>query len=295
MGSVQITVGEFEIFVIDDHIGLQRDPADVFVNVSSAEWEPHREYALNEYGKWESQWRGHLIRRADGIGDTVLVDTGMGTGPYDHGPASGELLRNLAEIKPSIESLSGSVRSGLGVSGIDNVVITHCHGDHIGWNLSDADNGGYSPTFPYATYYVAARDWEYYSKPENANDAFDQQVSPLRDHGVLRLVNGTLEIVDGITIVPTNGHTPGHQCVLVRSRGETAVITGDLFHNVAQIVEQHWCPVFDWRTDLSIASRRWLLWRAMVEEWIVASGHLPTGMSIGKIAEIDGKPTWQPQ
>ena len=36
MGSTQIIVGEYEISVVDDHIGLRRNPADVFVDVSSA-------------------------------------------------------------------------------------------------------------------------------------------------------------------------------------------------------------------------------------------------------------------
>lgn len=280
MGSTQIVVGDYEISVVDDHIGFQRNPADVFVDVSAEEWDPHRDYALAPEGYWEAQWRGHLVRRVDGSGENLLVDTGAGPGPYEHGPPEGDLIKNL-------ESL------GVTHAGVDNVVITHCHWDHIGWNMR-SDGNGSRTTFPNATYHIARNDWEFYSDPANQNDEFDAMVAPLEKTGQLKLVLGSLPLMDGIYLLPTNGHTPGHQCVLVQSGDEKAVLTGDLFHNVAQIREQHWCPVFDWRQDLSTASRRWLLWRAISEGWTVVSGHLPTGISMGKVVEEDGKPTWKP-
>ena len=95
MASTQITVGDYEISVIDDHIGFRRNPADVFVDVSGNEWDEHRDYALTPDGYWEAQWRGHLIKRSDGSGQNVLVDTGAGPGPYEHGPPQGDLLNNL--------------------------------------------------------------------------------------------------------------------------------------------------------------------------------------------------------
>ncbi len=280
MGSTSITVGEYEVHLVDDHIGFQRNPADVFVDVTSAEWDRHRSYALNEEGLWQAQWRGHLIRRKSGEGENILVDTGMGAGPYEHGPQDGALVKNLAAL-------------GVSANEVDNVVITHCHFDHIGWNVGGGGDPA-APTFGNATYHVARNDWDYYTDDANRNDEFDAQIRPLDAGGQLELVLGELELMDGVSLLPTNGHTPGHQCVMIRSEGEVAVLTGDLFHNVAQIREQHWCPVFDWRQDLSTASRRWILWRAMSEGWTIVSGHLPTGMSIGKVVEQDGKPTWQP-
>lgn len=280
MSSTQIVVGDYEISVVDDHIGYQRNPADVFVDVSTEEWDPHRDYALAPEGYWEAQWRGHLIRRVDGTGENILVDTGAGPGPYEHGPPEGDLPKNLETL-------------GVAPANIDNVVTTHCHWDHIGWNVRSYGDG-VRPTFPNAKYHIARNDWIFYCNPANQNDEFDALVAPLENTGQLNLVVGNHQMMDGISLLPTNGHTPGHQCVLIQSGGQTAVLTGDLFHNVAQIREQHWCPVFDWRQDLSTAARRWLLWRAMSEGWIVVSGHLPTGMSIGQVIDEDGKPTWKP-
>ena len=294
MSATQYTIGAYEIFVIDDHIGDPRDPAEVFPKVTEKRWARHADYALEPDGTWVAQWRGHLIRRSDGVGDNILVDTGMGPGPYDHGPASGALLTNLAGIKPATAGYSGG-GGQMSPELIDHVVITHCHGDHIGWNTTVQCDGERAPTFPAATYHVAQADWDHYTDEANLNSQFDEQVRPLGETGALHLVTGEYELTDGVTILPTNGHTPGHQCVMIQSNGEVGVLTGDLFHNLAQIVEQDWCPMFDWRTDLSTASRRWLLWRAQAENWVVFSGHFPTGQSIGRIdSGPNDRPVWRP-
>lgn len=252
----------------------------VFPSVRASAWDPYRSFALSPEGKYQSQWRGHLIQSALGDGPKVLVDTGMGPGPFEHTGRNGELLTSLA---------------GLGVKpeDVDAVVTTHVHGDHIGWNVL-WDSGKAKPTFPNAKYYVAASDWEHYSKPENSNPAFRRSVHPLEELGVLELVTGEVEIASGIKTLPANGHTPGHQCVLVESDGQTGVLTGDLFHNVAQITEQTWCPTFDWDTRLSTASRQSVLGAALEHGWIVFSGHLPINASIGRVVDRGGKPAWDP-
>lgn len=294
MSAKQHEIGSYEISVVDDHVSEPRDPADVFPDVSAGDWEPHADYALDREGKWIAQWRGHLIRRKDGVGDNILVDTGMGPGPYNFGGGNGALIANLEAIGPVADGYFGGKAAPVAEL-IDQVVITHCHGDHIGWNTTHDRHGNRVPTFPSATYHIAKADWDYYTADGNDNEAFDEHVAPLADLGVLNLVSGELEIADGVSLLPTNGHTPGHQCVIVRSDGDVGVITGDLFHNLAQIREQHWCPKFDWRQDLSTASRRWLLWRAMTEGWTVFAGHFPTGRSIGRIVpDDDGNPEWDP-
>lgn len=279
--STEYAIGDYLVSTVDDHIGAPREKEAVYPDVTQQEWDPYRDIALNSDGKNQSQWRGHLIRRSDGSGPKILVDTGMGPGPHEHTGRNGELIENLGKL-------------GLSASDIDAVVITHCHGDHIGWNVS-YEGGAPELTFPSAKYHIAANDWEHYSKPENSNDAFDQKIAPLKQLGALSLVKGEIELAPGVTTLPTNGHTPGHQCVKIESGGEVGVLTGDLFHSVAQVSEQHWCPTFDWRTDLSTASRRWIMWRAQAENWVVFSGHLATGSSIGRIVQDNGqKPKWQP-
>ncbi|MDP5878180.1 MAG: MBL fold metallo-hydrolase [Dehalococcoidia bacterium] len=275
--STSLGIGEFEITTVQDHQGMDRNPVEIYPAVPALAWDPYREFALDPDGFYRSQWRGHLISSSNGD-RAILVDTGMGPGPHDHTGKPGELPSSLNALGVSPEEI-----------GI--VVITHTHGDHIGWNVS-YDAGVARATFPNARYLVARADWDHYSAPENSNEAFEHSIRPLEALGVLDLVEGVHEIRHGVSTLPTNGHTPGHQCVLVESNGETGVVTGDLFHNVAQISEPDWCPIFDWDTTISTRSRRELLDRAEREGWTVFSGHLGIDKSIGKIVRIGETASW---
>lgn len=280
--TTSLVIGDYEIATVLDSPAPLRDPAIIFPSVPPAAWDPYRSFALDPDGKWPLDWRGHLIRATYGEGPVILVDAGMGTDVNEHTGEPGQLLHNLAAL-------------GVEPGDIDVLVTTHCHGDHVGWNVA-YQVGGDTPslTFPNATHWIASRDWEHYLKPENANPAFDKSVKPLEALGALKLIEGVEQIAPGVATLPTNGHTPGHQCVLIESGGQTAVITGDLFHSVAQVTEQDWCPIFDVDTAMSTHSRRSLLSRAMAEEWIVFSGHLPTGTSIGRVVSVGEKTAWQP-
>lgn len=278
--STSFKIGKYQVGTVQDHVSPMRDPAAVYPKVPASAWDPYRSVALHSDGRYQSQWRGHVIRHAGGgRGPVVIVDTGMGPGPHAHTGKAGEFMDNLEA-------------EGVQPGDVTAVVITHTHGDHIGWNVT-WDGQEPRATFPGATYFIAQADWDHYSAADPKNDAFEKQVRPLKDLGRLKLVRGQVEVAPGISTLPTNGHTPGHQCVLVQSGGQAGVLTGDLFHNMAQITEQHWCPTFDWNTDLSTASRRWLLWRAQAEGWVVFSGHLPVGRSIGRVMEKNGKPSWE--
>mgnify|MGYP001182557262 FL=1 len=275
-----IKVGSWNISLVDDHESPDRDVEVIFKQIPIDSWEPYREIAFNKEGVWKTQWRGHLIKRIDNEGPIILVDTGMGPGVHEHTGKTGQLFYNLK-------------KQGVRATDITDVIITHGHGDHIGWCTDIAGN----VLFPNAKYHVSKKDWDFYSDTNNKtnfpNPAFERAILPLRSHGVLELTEGTKYITPEVSIIPTNGHTPGHQCVSVQSGSLTAVITGDLFHNVAQVTEQTWCPIYDWDTKLSTKSRIDLMNKAHNLEWIICSGHLPTGTSIGKIIKLNKKFGWQ--
>ena len=282
--TTSLIIGDYEITSVLDNPSPPRDPSTVFTSVPADAWDPYRSFALDSEGMWVAAWRSHLIRATNGEGPVVIVDTGMGDVVNEQTGDRGQLLNNLAAL-------------GVQPGDVDIVVTTHCHGDHVGWNVTYGDDGNgdtASLTFPNAKHWIAARDWEHYNKPENANPAFDRSVKPLEALGALKLVEGVEQIAPGVATLPTNGHTPGHQCILIESGGETGVIIGDLFHNVAQVTEQSWCPIFDWDTAMSTHSRRSLLSKAMAEEWVVFTGHLPTGTSIGHVVSEGDKTVWRP-
>ena len=104
----------------------------------------------------------------------LLIDTGMGPGPYDHTDTGGQFLSNLSKLGKQPED-------------IDFVYTTHTHGDHMGWNIT-WKNDVPVKTFPNAKYLVSKFDFDYYS--ENPNDDFNNQILPLKDLGGLELVEG---------------------------------------------------------------------------------------------------------
>ena len=269
-------IGNYEITTVIDTLPPPRDPALVFQSIPGKAWDPYRSFALNADGMWVTEFKSHLIRSINKEGPIILVDSGLG--PTDDG--QGKLLDNLNNL-------------GVQVDDVDIVVTTHCHGDHIGWNVSYRD-GKPELTFPNATHWVARNDWDHHTQEGNSDPAFDNSVRPLEKLGALKLVDGVETIAPGISTLPMNGHTPGHQNVLIKSKNSTGVIIGDLFHNVAQVTEQTWCPIFDWNTEMSTECRRDLLSRAMNEKWVVFAGHLPNGSSTGRVIEQNGLPHWQP-
>lgn len=270
------TIGKYEITTVIDTLPPPRDPSLVFQSIPADAWDPYRSFALDADGMWVTEFKSHLIRSTNNDGPIILVDSG--SGPTDDG--QGKLLDNLNDL-------------GVQANDVDVVVTTHCHGDHIGWNISYR-NDEPALTFPNATHWVAKNDWDYHNEDENSDPAFNKSVKPIERLGALKLVDGIESIAPGVTTLPMNGHTPGHQNVLIESDSSTGVIIGDLFHNVAQVTEQTWCPVFDWNTDMSTKCRQGLLNRAMNEQWIVFAGHLPSGSSIGRVIDQNGTSIWQP-
>ncbi len=143
-------------------------------------------------------------------------------------PLATPFLQNLCE-------------AGWSRDGVDAVVCTHLHTDHVGWNTM-LENGQWIPTFPKARYLIARREYEFW----NAHDDEEQQamlgdsVKPIFDFGLAELVELDHVISPTIRLTPSIGHTPGHVSVMITSEGERAVITGDMAHHPCQMAHPDW-------------------------------------------------------
>jgi glyoxylase-like metal-dependent hydrolase (beta-lactamase superfamily II) len=156
--------------------------------------------------------------------------------------------------------------AGWSREGVDAVVCTHLHVDHVGWNTM-LENGRWTPTFPKARYLLGRREYEFWS----AHDDEEQQailsdsVKPIFDAGLADLVELDHVISPEIRLTPSTGHTPGHVSVMIESEGERAVITGDMAHHPCQLAHPDWTPRFD--TDLKeSASTRWRLFAEWADQ-----------------------------
>ena len=283
-----VSVGNVEITAVLDMVPPPREPSMMFPTTSQSDWSQYQDVLENGqlqlyYGVWVVRSQGKLI----------LVDTGMGPGPH---PDRGNITGNLyEELRPVLVPPDNTQNTNVSPSDqIDFVVHTHLHSDHVGWNLR-YQGGMPAPTFRRATYLVPKLDWDYFTAPEIIDSApqVQRQVVPLRRLRKMELIEGEYNITDEVSTIPTPGHTPGHQCILISSQGQSAVITGDVLHSKVQIQEPSWCAGVDIDKAQSATSREALLARAEKEGSVVAAGHFHPSENLGKIVRLEGRRYWQ--
>jgi glyoxylase-like metal-dependent hydrolase (beta-lactamase superfamily II) len=131
--------------------------------------------------------------------------------------------------------------AGWSRDGVDAVVCTHLHVDHVGWNTM-LENGKWAPTFPKARYLIGRREYDFWSAydDEEQQTMIGDSVKPIFDAGLVQLVELDHVISPEIRLTPSIGHTPGHVSVMIESEGERAVITGDMTHHPCQMAHPEW-------------------------------------------------------
>lgn len=128
---------------------------------------------------------------------------------------------------------------------ITHVVLTHCDFDHAG-GVTMLSDGNLELTFPNAVHFVQRLEWEDVLRPNSRSKHtyWPINLDLLKDSPRLHLVDGREEIVPGIVLQLTGGHTRGHQAVLVASKNDKALHLGDLLPNHAHF-NPLWVTAFD--------------------------------------------------
>ncbi|PKB72861.1 MAG: hypothetical protein BZY75_04975 [SAR202 cluster bacterium Io17-Chloro-G7] len=284
----QITVGNVEIMAVMDMIPPPRPSERMFPDVTGDDWAPYQD--ILEKGQIQLYYGVWVVRSQ---GQTILVDTGMGPGPHEHlDNRTGNLYEELRPILIPADRLNNT---NVGPSDEVTIVVhTHLHGDHVGWNIRYS-GGMPAPNFRRARYLVPKLDWDYFNQPEILEERpyIKTQVLPLQRLRKMDLIEGEYNITDEVSTLPTPGHTPGHQAILISSQGEKAMIVGDVLHSKAQVYEPSWTAGVDTDKEASRRSRAALLDRAQAEGYVVAAGHFHPDDNIGKVVIKDGKRFWQ--
>ena len=204
------------------------------------------------------------------VGDRrIIVDTCIGNDKERSIPNWSNLQTNFLKDMENI---------GYPVESIDTVLCTHLHVDHVGWNTRLV-NGEWVPTFENARYLIGEDEWTYWDTnedPTSYGNVMDDSVRPVIDAGLVDLVSTSETIAPGIRLESTPGHTPGHVSVLLESRGEEAVITGDCIHHPCQITRTDWCSSADYDKDQGRATREKFLERLVETNVLVIGTHFAT-------------------
>ncbi len=201
----------------------------------------------------------------------VLVETGIGERLNDKMRA----LRGV-EGPPILEALRAA---RFDPESIDYVALSHLHFDHAGGLL---DREG-RPAFPRARIVAQLAEWQI-ALDDNPRivASYDQPelrlVAPLAEPDA---ADGERELLPGVAVVPTGGHTAGHQAVLVRGERGTVAFFGDLCMRPWS-VEPTWLPSFDDFPLDSVEVKTELFDRAGEEAWRIVLSHEPE-RPIGRI------------
>jgi glyoxylase-like metal-dependent hydrolase (beta-lactamase superfamily II) len=150
--------------------------------------------------------------------------------------------------------------AGFDPAGIDTVLCTHLHVDHVGWNTMQV-GGKWVPTFPNARYLIGRAEYEHWASEEAyrtdlSTSYFQDSIKPVWEAGLVDLVDTDHRVCDEVTLEPTLGHTPGHVSIRIRSKGAEALITGDFTHHPIQMARPDWAAEVDFDKSASTATRR---------------------------------------
>jgi glyoxylase-like metal-dependent hydrolase (beta-lactamase superfamily II) len=180
--------------------------------------------------------------------------------------------------------LADLAAAGFAAESIDTVLCTHLHVDHVGWNTRLVD-GKWVPTFPGARYLMGRAEYEHWrsvaDRPDMAAVMADS-VTPIVEAGLATMVETNFRICDEISLVPTLGHTPGHVSVMIQSRDQQALITGDFMHHPCQIAHPEWGTLADSDVDQAIETRRRMFRRLAGTPVLVIGTHF-AGATAGRL------------
>ena len=132
------------------------------------------------------------------------------------------------------------------------------------------------PAFPRARYWVQADHWRAAQQPTERDRAsfFSEDFLPLREAGVLELIDGEGEFLPGIRLRLFHGHTRALQAPLIRDGGATLLYCADLIP-MAPHVQLPWIMGYDLRPLVTLEEKRTVLQAAAEEGWVLALEHDP--------------------
>jgi glyoxylase-like metal-dependent hydrolase (beta-lactamase superfamily II) len=257
-GYYRVMLGDFEVTALND--GFADLPVDKLLKQPAQKTQAA--LARNFLSlPLETSFNEFLVNTGSRL---VLIDTGSG-GAW--GPTSGRMLQNLqaAGYKPEQ---------------VDDIFITHFHGDHLGGLAANGQR-----VFPNAVVHADKREADHFlsaaamdKAPDDSKDTFKlamAQLKPYVDAGRFQPFDSSTEIVPGVRSWETPGHTPGHSSYVVESQGHRMIVTGDLIHVAAVQFDDPTVTIeFDVDGPAARAQRLKVFAQAAKEGDLIAAAHL---------------------
>ena len=273
-------IGEVEVLPLSDGT-FKLDGGAMFGVVPKTMWATRTD--VDEWNRIPLSLTPLLVRSG---GRNILIDAGAGD------KLSPKEIEIYALDRTHHLDLS-LAEAGLTAEDIDVVIATHLHFDHAGGFTTKVD-GVVVPKFPRARHFIRRGEWEDATHPNERNRAsyMAENYEPLVDAGLVDFIEDDGEVLPGISVWRTGGHTMHHQVVRIDSAGCTALFLADLIPTAAHLGEP-WIMGYDlYPLDTLAAKKHWL--RAAVEgEYVMFFEHDPV-IRAGIIRQEGGRRRVEP-
>lgn len=257
-GFYRTTLGDFEITVLND--GTIDLPVDTLLKQPAAKTNAALARSF-EKSPLETSINAFLINTGSKL---VLIDAGAAS---LFGPTAGKMLANFKA-------------SGYKPEQVDEIYISHMHGDHVGGLVANEQR-----VFPNAIVRAGKLDADFYLNQSNLDKATGEEkedfqgammsLNPYVKAGKFQPIVANSELVPGIKSYFNGGHTPGHITYVVESKGQKLALLGDLLHVQAVQFETPGVGItFDTDSKIAIAERKEAFAAAAKGGYLIGAPHL---------------------
>jgi glyoxylase-like metal-dependent hydrolase (beta-lactamase superfamily II) len=123
-------------------------------------------------------------------------------------------------------------------------------------------------------------------------DTARRNLDPLKER--LTFIEDSSDVVPGVRVIATFGHTPGHMALSVASGGEQLLHVSDAVLFPFHLEHLEWTPVFDMLTEQASASKHRIFNLAAEEDALIFAHHFPPFPNLEHIRKQDQGWRWQP-
>ena len=253
--------GDFEIHLLRAG-GWRPDGGSMFGVIPKVLWE--RRKPADAANLITATCTGAVVRRG---GRVIVIETGIGTKLPE------KQARQFQVWEPD-GLLTSLGRLGIRPDEVDVVLTTHLHWDHAGGMTRRGAGGSVELTFPRAKHFVQRAEWDFALAPDVRSAAayIADDFLPVEAAGLVELVEGNVEVLPGVHLRLTGGHTPGHNVLVLRAGEVAFAVAGDLVPTAAHL-RLAWTMSADLDTLRLLEEKARLLTDASEHRWLVLLGH----------------------
>jgi len=270
-------LGAFEIYPVTDG-RFRLDGGAMFGVVPRVLWE--KCCPADELNRIQLALNPLLIRAH---GKNILVDTGLGN-------KLDTKLQDMFAVDRTPPLHDSLKEHGLAAEDIHMVINTHLHFDHAGGNTAQHNGRGVVPAFPKAKYVVQQGEYEdAVLANERTKASYRQEnFTPIAQVHQWEFLKGDTELLPGLSVMVTHGHTAHHQAVKIESEGRVALYLGDLIPTVSHLPLPY-IMGYDLYPLQTLETKRKVLDRAFQEKWLLIFEHDPR-VQMGYVKkDVEGK------